>query len=187
MKTPTAVASFLIECMSREAEQVREMENKIHAGATARITQEKAVLHLLTTKFPVMVAGRIEHHRNRLHAMTAHLSALPQWLRHHLESISDVLPRIRRAVDVMLSKHATFVDPMPLRLRSVSGTILSEHRRKVELSEQYIKMVSPEYILKRGYTLTMKEGKIVKYSAELSEGDEITVRFSDGERKGTIL
>ncbi|MDR2679269.1 MAG: exodeoxyribonuclease VII large subunit [Tannerella sp.] len=187
MKTPTAVASFLIECMDREAGQVQELENRIHAGASARITQEKAVLQRLATRFPVMVAGRIENHRNRLRAMTAHLSALPQWLRHRLESIGDVSPRIQRAVDSTLSRRATFIESMPLRLRSAFGTIFSGQRRKLELNEQYIKMASPEYILKRGYTLTMKEGKIVKHSAELSEGDEITVRFSDGERKGTIL
>jgi exodeoxyribonuclease VII large subunit len=187
MKTPTAVASFLIECMNREAEHVQELEKKIHAGATVRITQEKALLHLLTTKFPVIVTGRIERHRKRLHAMTVHLSALPQWLRHCSESIGELSPRIQRAVDSALSKRATFIESMPLRLRNAFVAVLSGCRRNLELNEQYIKMVSPEYILKRGYTLTMKDGKIVKYSAELFEGDEITVKFSDGERKGTIL
>ncbi|MDR1525502.1 MAG: exodeoxyribonuclease VII large subunit [Tannerella sp.] len=187
MKTPTAVASFLIECMNREAVQVQELESSIHAGATARITQEKTVLRLLATKFPLMITGRIEIHRNRLHTMTAHLSALPQWLRHCSERIGEISPRIRRAVDLTLSRNATFIDAMPLRLQNACGTILSGHRRKLELDEQYIKMTSPEYILKRGYTLTVKDGKIVKYAAGLSGGDEITVKFSDGERKATVL
>ncbi|MDR2773333.1 MAG: exodeoxyribonuclease VII large subunit [Tannerella sp.] len=187
MKTPTAAASFLIECMNREAGHVQELENKIHVEATARITREKTVLHLLATRFPVVVTGRIEIHRIRLHAMTVHLSALPQSLRRCSESIGEIAPRIRRAVDSALSRRATFIESMPLRLRNACGVILSGRHRNLELNEQYIKMVSPEYILKRGYTLTVKEGKIVKYSAELLEGDEITVKFSDGERKAAIL
>ncbi|MDR1115647.1 MAG: exodeoxyribonuclease VII large subunit [Tannerella sp.] len=187
MKTPTAVASFLIECMGREAGQLQELESIIHAGITARITEEKAILQMLATRFPIMVAGRLDNHRYRLHAMTTHLSVLPQWLRHHSEGIDEISPRIQRAVDAMLSKRVTFIDALPMRLRSTYGTIFSERLRKLELNEQYIKMVSPEYVLKRGYTLTMKDGKIVKYSVELSGGDEITVKFSDGERKGTIL
>jgi exodeoxyribonuclease VII large subunit len=187
MKTPTAVASFLIECTDREAERVQELENRIHVGAVARITQEKAVLHLLVTKFPVMVTGRMEGHRNRLHAMTVRLSAAPQGLRYRSERIGELSPRIQRAVDAALSRRATCIESMSLCLRNAVDAILSGRRRTLELDEQYIKMVSPEYILKRGYTLTMKEGKIVKYSAELFKGDEITVKFSDGERKGTIL
>jgi exodeoxyribonuclease VII large subunit len=187
MKTPTAVASFLIECMDREAVQLQEMENAICTGATLRITQEKITLQMIATKFPVAVTGHIEKHRNRLHTLTAHLSALPQWLRHCSENIRQIPPRIQRAVDTMLSKRLTAVDAMPLRLRSAFDTIHAGHRRTLELDEQYVKMASPEYILKHGYTLTIKAGKIIKHAADLSGGDEITVKFSDGERKGVIL
>jgi exodeoxyribonuclease VII large subunit len=187
MKTPTAVASFLIECMDREAVQLQEMENTVRAGATLQVTQGKATLQMLATKFPVAVTGHIEKHRNRLHALTAHLSSLPQWLRHRSENIHQIPPRIQRAVDSMLSKRLTVVDSMPLRLRSAFDTIYANHRRTLELDEQYVKMASPEYILKHGYTLTIKDGKIIKHAADLSGGDEITVKFSDGERKGAIL
>jgi exodeoxyribonuclease VII large subunit len=187
MKTPTAVASFLIECMSREAGQLQALEDRICAGATVRVAQEKAALQLLVSKFPLTVGSHIEKHRNRLHTMITRLSALPQWLHHRSENIRELPLRIRRAADAMLSKHATFVGAMPLRLGNAFSTIHAGHRRKLELNEQYVKMASPEYVLKRGYTLTMKEGKIVKYAADLSEGDEITVKFSDGERKGTVI
>jgi exodeoxyribonuclease VII large subunit len=187
MKTPTAVASFLIERMSREAECLQDLENRICAETTERITQEKAVLQMLATKFPATVTGRIERHRNRLHAMAAHVSALPQRIRHRAEQLDTIAPRIQRAVNTALSKHATSMDGIRLRLRSASDTVISAHRRKIELYEQYIKMASPEYILKRGYTLTVKDGRIVKHAAELSAGDDITVKFADGEKKGKII
>ncbi len=186
MKTPTAVASFLIECMSREAGGLQDLENRICAEASERIAQEKAVLQMLATKFPVMVTGHIEKHRNRLRAMTAHLSTLPQWIRHRAEKLDSISPYIRRAVNTALSKQETCIDGIRLHLRNAFDSIIAGHRRQIELDEQYIKMASPEYILKRGYTLTMKDGKIVKHAADLSADDEIIVKFTDGERKGKI-
>jgi exodeoxyribonuclease VII large subunit len=187
MKTPTAVASFLIECMGREAECLQDLESRICAEATERTAREKTVLQMLATKFPVMVTGHIERHRSRLHAMTAHLSTLPQGIRHRAENLDAVSPRIRRAVHTALSKYAARMDGIPFHLRSACEAVVSGHRRKMELEEQYIKMASPGYILTRGYTLTVKDGKIVKHAADLSAGDEISIKFADGEKKGKIM
>jgi exodeoxyribonuclease VII large subunit len=40
--------------------------------------------------------------------------------------------------------------------------------------------------LKRGYTLTYKNNKIVKSAEGLTAGDAITIKFADGEKTGTI-
>ena len=46
---------------------------------------------------------------------------------------------------------------------------------------------SPLKTLARGYTITQKEGKVVKSQAELNKGDRIDLRFVDGEKKAEIL
>ena len=46
--------------------------------------------------------------------------------------------------------------------------------------EQYIQMVSPENILKRGYTLTLKNGKIIQSAHDIAENDRIETIFADG-------
>ena len=187
LKTPTAVASFLIECMAREAGRLHELEQVICDEVTARILHEKAVIQSLTVKLPVMVSGRIEKQRNQLHAITAHLSALPRRISHSAEKLDEFLPRLNRAANTMISTRSALIADMPSRLRRASENRCSECMRVIELNEQYIKMVSPEYILKRGYTLTLKDGKIVKHSAQLSSGDNISIKFADGEKKGKIV
>ena len=47
--------------------------------------------------------------------------------------------------------------------------------------EQYVRMVSPENILKRGYTLTLKNGKIIQSVHKLTENDLIETVFADGQ------
>ncbi|MDR2917196.1 MAG: exodeoxyribonuclease VII large subunit [Tannerella sp.] len=187
MKTPTAVASFLIECMAREAAQLQESEQFITDYVTGRITREKIVLQTLTAKLPVTATGRIERHRSQLHTMTSHLSSLPQWIHHHMEKLDELPSRLQRASDAMISARAAMISDIPSRLRRASEALFTERRQTMDLNEQYIRMVSPEYILQRGYTLTFKEGRIVKSAEGLSVGDEITVKFSDGEKKGKII
>ena len=63
---------------------------------------------------------------------------------------------------------------------------LSEDVRFIQLTEQFIKMASPDYILKRGYSLALKDGKIIKHASDLRAGEELTTRFIDGEIKSII-
>ena len=187
MKTPTAVASFIVECMIREAERLREMEQTICDEVVSRISHEQSVLQMLTMKLPVTAKGSIEQHRNQLHVMTMHLSALPRRIRYHAEKLDELPPRLQRAANTMISARSALIADLPLRLKRAFENLYAERKRVIELNEQYIKMVSPEYILKRGYTLTFKDGKIIKHSGDLSTGDEISVKFADGEQKGRII
>ena len=56
----------------------------------------------------------------------------------------------------------------------------------------YFKLVSkldaysPLKTLSRGYTITQKSGKVVKSKSELKKGDNIEIRFSDGQKNAII-
>jgi exodeoxyribonuclease VII large subunit len=46
--------------------------------------------------------------------------------------------------------------------------------------QQYIEIIAPENLLKRGYTITLRNGKIVKSATEFSEKELLETRFFDG-------
>lgn len=76
-----------------------------------------------------------------------------------------------------LNKISSFSE----RLKNAAKRIIQEEKHRLANKEQFLKLVSPENILKKGYTLTIKENKIIKSSIELKEGDTITNRFYDGD------
>jgi exodeoxyribonuclease VII large subunit len=49
-----------------------------------------------------------------------------------------------------------------------------------------VRLLNPENVLNRGYTLTLKDGKIVKSANPLQLNDEIETRFADGKIKSKI-
>ena len=63
---------------------------------------------------------------------------------------------------------------------------LSRHHHRLELLQQRLTDVSPEKQLARGYSITLKNGRIVKNVSSLNEGDEITTRLYQGELISTV-
>jgi len=65
--------------------------------------------------------------------------------------------------------------------------------KQKEEKTKYIELVakldalSPLKTLTRGYSVTLHEGKVVKSSNSLKQGDIISIKFSDGENNATIL
>jgi len=137
-------------------------------------------------RLPMTASGHLEQHRRQLNRVMAFMSALPQRIHHRSVQLDELPLRLHRAVDAMVLNRSMSITELPVRLLRAYKTAFSKCQQALELREQFIKMVSPDYVLKRGYTLTYMKGKIVKQANDLTVGDEITVRFSDGEKKGVI-
>jgi exodeoxyribonuclease VII large subunit len=56
----------------------------------------------------------------------------------------------------------------------------SEHQNLDHLAEK-LRILDPQNVLNRGYSITLKNGKAIHTSAELNEGDEVTTRLAQGE------
>ena len=61
-------------------------------------------------------------------------------------------------------------------------------REKMRLQslEDKVQILSPQNTLRRGYSLTLKNGKAVTNSADLQKGEQITTIFADGEVKSIV-
>ena len=66
-------------------------------------------------------------------------------------------------------------------LAQATLALLSRSRHRLELLQQRVTDVSPEKLLKRGYSITLKDGKAVTDASSLKAGDELVTRLSKGE------
>ena len=165
LKTPTAVAEFLIARMDQAAQTVEELQQTMTQSASVRLLQEKQRLQSYATRFPALVGQRMERNRTLLHQLGAKLPTMAQGF---------------------VERKRAMVDRLIMQLRNATTTHLAEKQRFLQLQEQFVRMASPDYILRRGYSLTLREGKIIKRAEELQVGEELTTRFMDGEVKSII-
>ena len=61
------------------------------------------------------------------------------------------------------------------------------HRHRLQLIEEKVKNLDPALMLKRGYSITMKDGKVVRDANQLKAGDEIETRLEKGTIKSTVI
>ena len=73
-----------------------------------------------------------------------------------------------------------------VRLSSAIRTCLVEESHRLEMMEKSLSLVSPEAILKKGYSLTMCGGKVVSSVSGLRKGDAITTYLRDGKVESVI-
>ena len=63
---------------------------------------------------------------------------------------------------------------------------MSREREDLTIRGKYLRLLSPDLLLKKGYSMTYKDNKLVLSTNNLKEGDTIRTVFSDGEVISTI-
>ena len=67
----------------------------------------------------------------------------------------------------------------------VERKMLNESHR-LQLLQQRIQAQDPELLLKRGYSITLKDGKSIRSASQLKAGDIIETRFAEGNIKSEV-
>ena len=165
MKTPTAVAEFLIGRMDAAAEELEDLQQEVSELASTILLKQKNFLQLLGARLPVIVTNRIERNRSFLQMAGNKLQA---------------------SASAMLLRRRSTLESLQMQLQNRAASRLAEGTRFIQLTEQFIKMASPDYVLKRGYSLSLKDGKIIKHATDLNPGDELVTRFADGDVKSIV-
>lgn len=165
MKTPTAVAEFLIGRMDAAAEELEDLQQEVSELASTILLKQKNFLQLLGARLPVIVTNRIERNRS------------------FLQMAGNKLPA---SASAMLLRRRSTLESLQIQLQNRAALRLAEGTRFIQLTEQFIKMASPDYVLKRGYSLSLKDGKIIKHATDLNPGDELVTRFADGDVKSIV-
>ena len=66
------------------------------------------------------------------------------------------------------------------KLRNIVKYRVEKEHFAIQRYEHFVSLSLPENMLKRGYSITTRNGKTIKSTASLSEGDIITTQFADG-------
>lgn len=186
MKTPTAVAAFLIGRMDEQAANLNGLDQLLAALSAEMIASHQNELTLLTAKLPAAAACQIERNRNSLFSLKSDLSAANLLTRQHHTFLVQAEQRLYSAASCLITENNHILNETKQIMANAVKALIAEKKQSVGLLEQFINLASPDYILKHGYTLTLKDGEIVKKASELAAGDEITIRFSDGKQKAAV-
>ena len=89
--------------------------------------------------------------------------------------------------DVIKSKERSLIRAKEFyTIRNPKALTKNKEQRFLEIFNK-LELLNPMLTIKRGYTLTKKDGKVVSKSKDLEKGDRIEIEFSDGNVESEVL
>lgn len=165
IKTPTAVAEFLISQIAASDDYLNELSGEIADRIKDILGEEKLSLASIENQLPSLVINKIERERNSLEQLQSRV-------------LLNIRERVGREQIKLATVHISLIDKFERAIERESNRVAN--------IEKSIELLSPDRILKRGYSISVKDGFPVKSVTELKEGDNIKVVFADGEAETEV-
>jgi exodeoxyribonuclease VII large subunit len=159
LKTPTAVAEFLILGMSSFEERLSDAQSTLVIRAKELLREENHRLQYLMQQFRHIVRDRFNGEINRIE------TALHRLIHGTTQIIDGNNNKLKLDVN---------------RLVGGLKIVFQEHKNKIKHFEQAIRLLDPINVLQRGYSITYLREKAIKDSSELQAGDIIRTKVYKG-------
>ena len=208
-KTPTAVAAFIIDQMDETANHLLDLEEtmkqqisdnlemarkRLKDGAvnfSQRINlllkEEEQTIERDQINFKHVVSLLLMKQKQELKDSSIKVSQrLSLLLKEEKQAVERSQSDFLHIISLLMMKQKQKLNVKRDQFKTAVKNLFSEEKHELAMHEKSVQFLSPDYILKKGYTLTLKDGKAVKSQAELKSGDLITSVFADGKKESII-
>lgn len=165
VKTPTAAAAFLIDHLTEVYARVEDAQETIVNYVKRRLQVERMKLERLSTNIPTLFSLVKTKQNARLDRLMNDLKL----------EVQTKLATTQRKFEIVSSNLQPILE----------RKMLNESHR-LQMLEQRLKSQDPELLLKRGYSITLKEGKSVRDASLLKPGDRLETRFAEGKIESIV-
>jgi exodeoxyribonuclease VII large subunit len=210
LKTPTAVAEFFINGVERFYDRMLEMENEIVRLTRDSIDSRQEQLDSAASNLKYSVNAFIsksqveltrkgnelqrnvkqfsfqkEHELNSLQHQVK--STLLLWFAVSKNGLEQKRRNLKHVVNKSIVRQKAVLNHYKDLLAGRTEKVIFKEQERIHFHENTARLIHPENVLKRGYTITLKEGRIVKSAKQIDFDEEIETRFSDGTVRSKIV
>lgn len=180
-KTPTAVATFLIDSLRNAYDAAASRVDKIVKFSVDALTGEKHRLANIEASLPARIQTRLLRAEQRLSTVAHNLDrAVSRRNNREKDRLSMIASSIERAATRVQNKERENIGRLALRFENSLKGFTRRPAMKLENIENILRVLSPQNTLKRGYSITRINGGAVRSASSLKPGDIITTILPDG-------
>ncbi len=165
VKTPTAAAEWLLDRAQSALDHINALTDMVVDSATQMLSGARQQLAYFTSGIPLMADNIVVRHRARLQQIAA---AIPVVAARRIDGAG---------------KDLAFASQ---RVAMAARQCVANERQRVTGLEKQVELLSPDRVLRRGYSLTLRDGHVVTFASSLRAGDSLVTRFADGERTSVV-
>ena len=165
LKTPPAVAEYIISRTLDVSFFLDEMAEKIQTSIRIRLEKESNYLLLLSAQIPQIVQRQLTQSANH---------------------INDLQYRMQLKTADFIAKNRTLLDRREEQIKVLTPNLLKFHHSQLDILQTKLQLLDPQQLLKKGYSFTTHNGKLVTSITQLTPGDTITTTLADGTIDSTV-
>ncbi|MEM7816635.1 MAG: exodeoxyribonuclease VII large subunit [Candidatus Aenigmatarchaeota archaeon] len=159
VKTPTKGAQFLIEQVKNFLEKVKEAQEKILKYQEEFLLNKKKELETLTIKFD---------------------SVVPRYFSLHKEELLTKKFNILGVIKNIIFKNRQYLENIFSMLNFKLNKYFKKFKDEVKYREDKVRLLDPKNVLKRGYSITLKDNKVLKSAKDIEEESFIETILYEG-------
>ena len=180
-KTPTAVAEFLVTCMLSAENIIKQLAMGISTVSLSIIKEYSEIVSVSRSRLFPVAKMLLSSTRTRLTASIVDLINVGKdyLVRQEFEPKTHLLKLISTVNNFLSAKESS--------IKGITSDLKSHSARLIKMDDQLlaglinsVKILDPENTLKRGFTITSANGRIVSDVKKLRKGDIINTRFRNG-------
>lgn len=165
LKTPTAVAAFLVERQREEINSLADLEHRLQQTVVGKVEQNQLLLQSLQLRVQAAAASYGRKEEQRLLQMGAALE--------------------RNALQA-LQQQENYLKNLSQSLQQTPLRQIDNEQRRLDYIRKLLHMSSLDRILQMGFSLTLSEGKAVRSAAQLAPGMLLTTHFAEGKMESRV-
>lgn len=166
VKTPTAAAAFLVDHLIQVLDAINDAQDRLTHYAQQKLSTLNTQLSMIAETLPRIFSTVKTRHEARLDTIATSLANLAQQrILHSQFSILD----LEKSLPILLNRR------------------LMAEKHRLQLFEEKARSLDPTLLLKRGYSITLHNGKAVRHVKELQDGDTIETRLADGSIHSVVI
>ena len=163
--TPTKLAEFLIQKFHNFAVPVKEAEKRIVDASRRIISNERSCFRAEVRLFSTVTHNLFSRQKNEL---------------------MNGVRSIRKDIKANTRQAAFMLKQSKQRLGNGSRLLLKDQRATLKDLDKNVQNMNPENVLKRGYSITIHQGKLVTSVKDLKPGVTVHTRLHQGSLESTV-
>jgi exodeoxyribonuclease VII large subunit len=187
LKTPTAVAEFIIEKTVEFDNYLSDLYESFSDHVTNKLHDFNEYLKDIENSYISTVKLIVSNKQRALEKNKAIADlTIKSILKNRAQKIKSVTQRIKPQIHYLINIQEKEISNIKKKYKSLSRKAMLYKKHQIDEYENRAHLLDPMQLLKKGYSLTFNNGVLIKSTKQLKPGDILISKWFDGNAESSI-
>jgi len=181
LKTPTAVASFLISKLSDFENVIINKQSYLYDLVSTKINDEIDSLNNSSNYFNKLTLNYLKDKNYELQTIKGKLNKIGNYyINDKIKSLNSKENKLKQLTSNIFLSQKNILELKKQKLKTSLSEYFLKQEHRLEIASNIVELKDPKNILKKGYSITTQNGKLLKNAEQAIKGELIETELFEG-------